>query len=499
MSNDRPRQGEDTAYAWRALSVVALASMLTALNGSALYTALPTVVRHFHASSGAATWILLTYLLVSTVLTLVWGRCADILGRRSMYLTGLAVYTTASLALGFAPTVGVLIGLRVLQAAATAMLLTNSAAIVSAAFPERLLSRGMGIYLASFSVASLIGPTLGGLLATTLGWRWVFWFNVPVGLVGLAWGAVTLRRTPRLGRFVGIDPVGNLLFVVGLGGLLIALSEGGALGWSDPLVLIGFLAFAVTAPVFWYVERRGRHPIVDLRLFADRAFSLANTAAFVNVLARSSVVLIVGLYFQAVRGDTPLHAGLSLLPLSAATVVGSTLLGTLTRFAGPRTVAAAGSGLASVGLAVLLATVGPHTPYPWIVLGVVLVGLGSGVFMPANITAILAGIPSNRLGIVNALRLMLQNTAMVMGTAVALTLLAVPLPAAEHRAVFAGTIGAVSPHTVGLLVDGYRITYAFMVVFSLVGVYAGLRSRNAGEARVTVGPVDEDAKVLAPV
>ncbi|MGH3745667.1 MAG: MFS transporter [Mycobacteriales bacterium] len=489
--------GDDVAYAWRALSVVGLASILTSLNASALNTALPAVVRHFHATSSEASWILLTYLLVSTVLTLVWGRCADILGRRWMYLVGLGVYTGASLLLGFAPNVGVLIAFRVLQAAASAMLLTNSAAIVSAAFPERLLSRGMGIYLAAFSVAALLGPTLGGLLVTTLGWRWVFWFNVPVGLVCLAWGTVTLRRTPRAEEFVGVDPVGNLLFVLGLGGLLVALSEGGALGWTNPIVLTGLTAFVVLIPAFVYVERRGAHPIVDLRLFADRAFSAANTAAFLNTAARSSVVLIVGLYFQAVRGDSALHAGVALLPLSAATVLGSAVLGTLTRWASPRGLAAIGSVVAGAGLVVLLVTTGPHTPYPEICVGIVLVGLGSGVFMPANITAILTGIPSARLGIVNAIRLMLQNTGMVVGTAVCLTLLAQPLAGGDRRAVYAGTISAVSPHTIDLLVTGYRLTYAFMIIVSAACVAACLLSRRV-HARATI-PVEEQLLVATGV
>lgn len=484
-----PGDGEDVGYAWRALSVVGLASVLTSLNASALNTALPAVVRHFHATTSEASWILLTYLLVSTVLTLVWGRCADILGRRWMYLMGLGVYTGASLLLGLAPSVGVLIGLRVLQAAASAMLLTNSAAIVSAAFPERLLSRGMGIYLAAFSVAALLGPTLGGLLVTDLGWRWVFWFNVPVGLLCLGWGAVTLRGTPRTAPFTGIDPGGNLLFVLGIGGLLVALSEGGTLGWTNPIVVVGLLAFVVLIPAFLHVERRIRHPIIDLRLFADRAFSAANFAAFLNMAARSSVVLIVGLYFQAVRGDTALHAGLALLPLSAATVVGSSLLGTLTRWASPRGLAVTGSAVATGGLAVLLFATGPRTPYSMICIGVVLVGFGSGIFMPANITSILAGIPTQRLGIVNAIRLMLQNTAMVIGTAVCLTLLAAPLAGGDRAAVYAGTISRVSPHTLSLLVTGYRFTYAFMIVLSALGVVACLMSRRV-HARATV-PAEE--------
>ena len=484
---DQLNDAEDTGYAWRALSVVGLASILMALNSSALNTALPTVVRHFHAGNGTASWILLSYLLVSTVLTLVFGRCADLFGRRRMYLTGLAVYTLASLGLGLAPSIWVLIGLRVVQAAAGAALLTNSAAIVSAAFPERLLSRGMGIYLASFSVATLLGPTVGGLLTTNLGWRWVFWFNVPVGVAALLWGYVTLRGNPPAGRFAGIDAGGNGLFVVGLGGLLLALSEGGSLGWTSPAVLAGAGAFVVLIPLFVLVESRGRNPVIDPRLFTNRSFTMANSAAFINVLASSGVALIVALYFQAVRGDTPLAAGIAVLPMTAAAAIGSSLLGGLSRLAQPRTIAAAGSGLASVGLLVLLLTCGPHTAYPAICAGIVTTGLGTGIFMPANITSILAGTPTDRLGVINAVRLMVQNSASVVGTAICLTLLATPLPGDVRHAVYTGTIGLASAHTEALLAVGYRLTYGFMFALSLAGVLASLASKRVHQHQGPAG------------
>ena len=489
QATDLTKETEDTGYAWRALSVVGLASILMALNSSALNTALPTVVRHFHASNGTASWILLSYLLVSTVLTLVFGRCADLFGRRRMYLTGLAVFTVASLGLGLAPSIWALIGLRVVQAAAGAALLTNSAAIVSAAFPERLLSRGMGIYLASFSVATLLGPTLGGLLTTNLGWRWVFWFNVPVGVVALLWGRVTLRGNPPAARFTGIDTGGNALFVLGLGGLLLALSEGASLGWTSPAVLAGTAAFVVLIPLFVLVEFHGRNPVIDPRLFTNRPFTMANGAAFINVLASSGVALIVALYFQAVRGDTPLQAGVAVLPMTASAAIGSSVLGGLSRLAQPRTIAAAGAGLTSLGLLVLLLTCGPHTAYPEVCAGIVITGLGTGVFMPANITSILAGTPADRLGVINAVRLMVQNSAAVVGTATCLTLLATPLPGDVRRAVYAGTIGLSSAHTEALLAVGYRVTYGVMFALSLAGVLASLASQRVHQRLRVRGPV----------
>lgn len=471
---------EDVGYAWRALSVVGLASILTSLNASALNTALPAISAHFHASASATSWVLLSYLLVGTATTLAWGRCADLFGRRAMYLTGLAVYTAASLALGFAPTIQVLLVERVIQAAASAMLLTNSAAIVSSAFPPRLMSTGMGIYLSSFSLAALVGPTLGGALVTVWGWQWVFWFNVPVGLLCLAWGFVVLRRTPSASGPRSLDLRGNGLFAAAIVGLLLALSEVGLAGWTSPVVLIGLGAFVLLTPVFILVERRASQPVLDLKLLADRSFAVGNAAAFLNVLARSSAVLVVALYFQAVRGDTALRAGVAVLPLSAAVVIGSLSIGRLSRWFSPRVIAAAGSAVASGGLLFLLLTVGSHVSYALILPGVLLVGLGSGMFMPANVTAILDGTPPDRLGASNAVRLVLQNTATVLGSAVSLTLLAAPLPASQRAAVFTGGLTGVDPGTAAALVRGYHATYLFMLLASLAGTALSiLSSRRA--------------------
>lgn len=490
---------EDVGYAWRALSVVGLASVLTSLNASALNTALPAISAHFGASASATSWVLLSYLLVGTASTLAWGRCADLFGRRAMYLTGLAIYTAASLALGFAPTIQILLLERVVQAAASAMLLTNSAAIVSAAFPPRLLSTGMGIYLSSFSLAALVGPTLGGALVTVWGWQWVFWFNVPVGLLCLAWGFVVLRRTPGAAGPRSLDLGGNGLFAAAIVGLLLALSEVGLAGWTSPVVLIGLAAFVVLIPVFVWVERRVSNPVLDLKLLTERSFAIGNAAAFLNVLARSSVVLVVALYFQAVRGDSALRAGIAVLPLSAAVVIGSLSIGRLSRRFSPRAIAAGGSAVATAGLLLLLLTVGPRVQYGLILPGVLLVGLGSGMFMPANVTAILDGTPPNRLGASNAVRLVLQNIAMVMGSAVSLTLLAAPLPPAQRAAVFTGGLTGVDPRTAAALVSGYRATYLFMVVVSLAGTGLSIfSSRRARSGTVSVAPAAHEIGRGAP-
>ncbi|AQZ69697.1 Drug resistance transporter EmrB/QacA subfamily [[Actinomadura] parvosata subsp. kistnae] len=464
--------------AWRTLSVVSLASVLTGLSGSAINVALPEIARHTGAGATAASWILLGYQLTTTVLMVVFGRLADMFGRRRMYLLGLATYTLAALLAGLAPNAWVIVLMRVLQAMGGAMLLTNSAALISDAFPRERLGEGMGVYVASFSIAGLIGPTLGGVLAESLGWRWVFWFNVPVGVACLLLGLLVLPRPPRNERRGGLDGPGNVLVLTTLGGLLLALSEFTRLGWDHPVVLGGLAAFVAGLPLFLLRESRAAHPVVDLSLFRERAFAFGTLASFLNAVARMGMVFLVALYFQAVRGDEPVQAGLKVLPLAVAAMIGSVSSGFLQRLMSARTLAVAGAATTTCGLVVMLSVMSADMPYPAVAAGLVLIGLGSGAFLPSNTTAILDGLPSNRLGIVNAMRLMLQNTGNVVGTGLVLSIITAPLPAELHQSVFAGTLAQLSGGAVEQLVTGYRWAFSAMAAISVLTVLSCLARRK---------------------
>ena len=479
---DAETAAADLKYAWRALSVVGLASLLISLNNSTLTIALPAVVRHFNASSIEASWIVIIFSLFSTWATLACGRLADVMGRRRMYLIGLSTFTVVSLLCGLAPNVQVLLALRVVQAIAEAMLLANSAAIVSAAFPPAMLGRGLGIYMACFSIAGLLGPTVGGALATALGWRWVFWFNVPVGILCFIWGSATLRKVPSQRKYNGIDIRGNLALLLGLGGIVIGLSEVSSSGWTSTPVRIGLGLAVVFVPVFILVERRAKAPLLNLELFKHRPFTLAILAGMINSMANSSVIILAGLYFQAARGADPLEAGLQLLPLSAANVVASAFGGFVTKGMHPRTVAAIGAATSTVGLITLFFATGSLSGFGPICIGLVLMGFGGGTFQPANITSILEGTPSADLGSTNALRLTIQNTANLIGTAMAFTLLTAPLAQEIRHAVFAGTVSTLGPDAVAHLVDGYQLAFGTMAVISSLAVIMSLASRQAYRA-----------------
>ncbi|MGY2130420.1 DHA2 family efflux MFS transporter permease subunit [Blastococcus sp. SYSU DS0617] len=477
--------------AWLALSVVSLASVFSGMSGSALNVALPTVVRHFDASATAASWMLLAFMLANTVMMIFFGRLADMFGRRQMYLMGLATFTLASFLCGLAPNAWVVVGLRVLQAAGAAMLLTNSAAIVTAAFPRARLGQGMGIYLASFSVAQLLGPTVGGVLAEHAGWRWVFWFNVPIGLICLAWGAWALPRVARAGERQGIDVTGNLLILVALGSGLAALSQATTLGWGSWLVIGGLVVFVLGMPTFVLFERRVAHPLVDMTLFRNRSFALGLMASFLNSTSQAGVLLLFSLYFQAVQGVDPLTAGLRVLPLAVATLVFSSSSGLFQRWVSPRALAVVGNLCTGAGLIVLAWSVITAADYVAIAAGLVLAGAGSGLFMPSNTTALMGDMPHERLGIANAMRLMLQQSGFVLGTAVVLSVLTAPLAPELRQYAFAGTLSDVSAEGLADLLTGYRWTLFTMLALNAATVLTSLAALRASTRRLR-------AEVTAP-
>jgi EmrB/QacA subfamily drug resistance transporter len=465
------------SYHWRVLSVITLGTLLTGVNVSTLNVALPVVVRHFDASAFAAGWVLLSFMLVNTVLLAVCGRLADVFGRRETYLLGYAVFTASCLALGLAPNIEILIVLRIVQAAGFAMILTNGTAIITHTFPKHLLSQALGFYMATISIAQVLGPWVGGFLAATAGWRWVFWFNVPLGVLAVAWGAITLRKVPR-GPREPVDLLGSVLLFGWLGGLLLALSEAGALGWRNPLVVAGGLAFAVLTPIFFWAQRRVAYPLMDLRLFADPGFTLANVAAFVHTLARFGIVLVYALFFQGVWGADALDAGLAVLPVPIGMLIASPLAGALGRWTRPRTVAVGGPVLTALGLAVLLATLDADTPYAVMAIGLALMGAGSGIFLTANTTVIMARIPPAQLGAVNGMRLTLQNVGNTLGVAVALSLIASTLPRADRPLVYAGTVPQAA---LADLLGGFHRAVAVMLAMAVLTVVAAVASMIGGE------------------
>lgn len=474
---------QDTAYAWRVLSVTSLGVLLTGLNTSTLDVALPVVARHFRAGATAASWLLLGYMLVVTVLILAFGRLADIVGRRRLYLAGLATLTLASLAAGLSPDVGVLIGMRALQAVGAAAVITNTTALLTDAFPAARLSMGLGLNVTTAAGAQVLGPLVGGLVATTWGWRAVFWFNVPIGIVGIGWAGLTLRRPPTSPRREPFDLAGAALSLAVVGCLVTALSEGGAIGWTAPVVLAAAGGFMVLTPLFVHLQRVRRFPLVDTALFADRERTFAFLAAFLLSVARFAVVLLAALYVQAARGSDAFHAGLQVLPVAGGMMLASPVAGRLAGRYPARILSTAGLAVTGLGLLALGLTLSPTLSPVLLGLPLAAVGAGSGLFMTPNTSAIMSSVPPERRGIANGLRSMLQNTGYVTSTALSLAIVTSPLGAGEKAAAYAGRLSRLPGADLAAFTGGYHRALLLLAATTAVGAVASLLRNPPRAAR----------------
>ncbi|GAA3143905.1 MFS transporter [Planomonospora alba] len=472
-----PEYASRLRYAWRVCSVTSLGLVLIGVSGSTLNVALPEVVRHFRADAFASGWILLSFMLVNTATLVFFGRVADLLGRREVYLTGFALFTAASLLAGLAPDVWFLIAMRVVQAVGAAMILANGTVIITDAFPPDRLSQGMGVYIGTLSVAQLAGPTVGGLIAETAGWQWIFWVNVPAGLVAFAWGALTLRRVGR-GPREPVDALGNLLVFALLSAALIALSEAGSRGPGSPVVIAGAAVAALLVPVLVLVERRASHPVLDVRLFGRRVLAFANLASFCNALARSALILLVALYFQAARGVDAVTAALGVLPVPAGMALASPVTGALGRRVSPYALSVGGCLLSASGLGVLLLNTAPATPYWVIGIGLFLCGCGSGTFLTGNTTQVMQALPAGGLGVVNGFRLMIMNVGIVLSVAVTLSVLTGAVDPHLRGQIYAGTLSRMSPVAVEQLMAGFRQTYGVLFAVALTGALLAALARE---------------------
>src|SRR3954452_354325 len=258
---------EHEHYRWWALSCTSLGMLLATINSGTLIIALPDLERSLGTSLLQLVWVILAYMIAATVLVLTAGRLSDLFGRKRAYVGGFVVFALASLGAGFSGNGTELILWRVVQGVGGAFLFANAAALVTDAFPREQLGLAMGTNTMVAAIGLVLVPVLGDVLVT-ISWHWVFWFNVPVALLGSLWAASILRDLARPDAVRGLDIPGGVVFVVGLSGLTLGVSKGGLSGWNDPVVIGGLIAGAVLIPLFLVIERRGRAPMLDLSIFA---------------------------------------------------------------------------------------------------------------------------------------------------------------------------------------------------------------------------------------
>src|SRR3954470_18476896 len=470
--NRRPVQSDHPNYKWWALSCTSVGMLLATINSGTLIIALPDLERSLGTSLLSLVWVILAYMIASTVLVITAGRLSDIFGRKRAYVIGFLIFTVASLGAGFAGGGTELILWRILQGVGGAFLFANTGAIVTDAFPREQLGLAMGTNTMIAAVGLVIGPVLGGLLVA-ISWHWVFWFNVPLGIAASLWAHNVLHEVGRREKTRDLDLVGTGLFVTGLTGLVLAISKGGLSGWNNATVIVGFIAAAVLLPIFLVVERRGNAPMLDLTIFENRLFSAACGAAFINGLSRFALMFVFVFYFQGAQGDDPITAGIKLAPMAVGMLISSPLAGIWADRRGSRMMAAMGMVVTAAGLA-MMTTLQPSSTYVASAFFLFLVGIGSGMFNSPNTAAMMAVVPPKRRGIAAGTRVMVQNTGAVISIAFVMAVVASSIPKDILFKIFSGLAKGLSNRQLEPFIANMHTALWVLAAVSLFGAFVSL-------------------------
>jgi EmrB/QacA subfamily drug resistance transporter len=482
-------------YKWWALSCTSLGMLLAATNSGTLIIALPDLERSLHTSLLALVWVILAYLIAATVLVLMAGRLSDLFGRKRAYVGGFVMFALASLGAGFSPDATVLIVWRVLQGIGSAFLFANAAALVTDAFPKEELGLAMGANTMVAAIGLVLGPVLGGALVS-ISWHWVFWFNVPFALAGATWGGLILRELAKPDSVRGFDVLGTSTFVVGLTGLVLGVSRGGLSGWNDPIVIGGLAAAAVLLPLWVLIERRSKAPMLDLEIFRSRLFAAASGAAFINGLARFALMFLFVFYYQGAQGDSPINAGIKLIPLALGMLVASPIAGIYADRHGSRTLAALGMLVSAGGLAAMT-TLQVHSPYWRSAAWLAIVGVGSGMFNSPNTAAMMGVVPAHRRGIAAGARTLLQNTGAVLSIAFVLAIVTSSVPKATLFAVFSGLAKGLSAAKLAPFIANMHTALWVLAAVSFLGMFVCLLRPRHVQAQASAEEEPQLARVPA--
>jgi EmrB/QacA subfamily drug resistance transporter len=405
------------------LGVCCLSLLLVGMDVTIVNVALPAIQHDLHASLSGLQWVVDAYTLVVASLLMLSGSISDRFGRRRVFQTGLVMFISGSLLCSMAHTIGALVAFRALQGVGASMLNPVALSIIANAFPQpRDRARAVGVWGAVAGASLALGPLIGGALTQAVGWRSIFWINVPVGLAAVA---LTVRFVPesKAQRARAFDPIGQILVIIGLASATYAVIEGPAAGWTSFLIVGLFAISGIALAVFLSYEPRRQDPLVDLRFFRSVPFSSATILAVCAFASFAGFLFLNALYLQQVRGLSAFHTGLSTLPLAIMMMLSAPLSGRLVGRYGTRLPLLA-AGTAFLLSTLILTRLSVSTPLVLLISAYMLFGLGLGMVNPAITNNAVAGMPLSQAGVAAAIASTGRQVGAAMGVAVAGTVVA---------------------------------------------------------------------------
>jgi len=403
---------------WWTLAAVALGLFMIMLDNTIVNVALPSIQRDLGAKLSELEWIVSGYALSFAALILTGGKLADLLGRRRIFVIGLAVFAASSLACALAPSAGFLIGARVVQGVGAALMNPATLSIISATFPPRERGMAIGLWAGVSATALAIGPLVGGLLVENVGWSSIFYINVPIGVIAIVASYLLIDESRDMSAGQRLDFPGLASSGLGLFALTYGLIEANAHGWTSPRI-VGALALAALAlALFVLLESRQRAPMLDLQLFRNGTFTGANLVILMVTLALFGVLFFLSLYLQNILSYSPVRAGAAFLPMTVLIVLVAPFAGRLSDRLGSRWLLTIGMTLVAAEL-LWFSRVGVHEAYLSLVPGMVLGGVGMACVMSPGTAAAMSGVPLDKAGVGSAV----VNTSRQVGGSIGIALI----------------------------------------------------------------------------
>ena len=412
---------------WTVLTVTTVGVLMSGIDSWIVVIGLPTVAAALKADAEQAIWFTQAYIIGSTIALLFLARISDMYGRGENYIVSVARFPAGTLLTSLAPSPNIFKAARIFQGLGSAALFSNSAAIITDAFPRGELGTALGINSIAFGAGSMFGLTLSGLILAFFDWRYLFYVNIPVGIFGTLWARWRLHEQAEPERLARMDWAGFVTFTSFIAFLLLGLTFA-AYGIGDSAYFSAFFAIAfVSFFVFVRLERRHPAPLLDFSLVHIREFMGAVTAQLINAMSWGAFILLISLYLQLVKGLTPFNAGIAIVPFDIAMLALTPISGRLSDRFGTRPFATAGLGVVTISL-LLMSTLGADTPYPTLLSFMVVGGAGMGLFNAPNMSSAMGSVPSHRRGVASGFRATFFNIGFVLSFNIVILVLTLYLP-----------------------------------------------------------------------
>ncbi|BCZ45698.1 MFS transporter [Clostridium gelidum] len=456
---------ENARSRWTILVIVLMSTFMSTLDSSVVNVALPKMAKALNVTTSSIQLVVTSYLIVIAGIVLIFGRLGDMFGKSKMFKFGVSLFSLGSLLCGISKSFPILIISRVVQAIGAASTMANNQGIITETFGKNERGKALGFLGISVALGSIVGPGLGGFIVGAASWEFIFLINVPIGIIALLYAHKLLPKDNN--KVQGkLDGIGAILFMFTIVPLFMSLEEGLNIGFTDPIIILGFIIALISFIVFIFVEKRKENPLLHLQIFSNKLFSLSIFCAFISFIAIFCNNIILPFYLQDVMNFSPQHAGLILMINPLILIVVSPVSGTLSDKIGSELLTFIGLTFVSLGL-FLMSMFNVDSTLLSMILFIGIMSIGMGVFQPPNNSLIMSTVPKDKLGIAGSINALVRNLGMICGIALATTLL---------YSMMSSKIGyRVTDYVAGrndAFIYGMKTVYIAAAIISLVG--AGL-------------------------